>query len=201
MPNPEPGDRWGILGGTFDPIHEGHVTLARDIKLKKSLHGVLLVPSFRHPFKSDHAEASFDDRLEMVRVATVDQRGLVVSDIERELNLSGYTIDTVRALKREFSETAFCFILGADNVSQMREWRDPEGILAEVAVVAGTRPGFEPKGCDGLAGRIEYVETSAVAASSTDIRAAFHRGEVSEKIAGLLDPKVLEYINRRRLYR
>ncbi|HKK19908.1 MAG TPA: nicotinate-nicotinamide nucleotide adenylyltransferase, partial [candidate division Zixibacteria bacterium] len=171
------------------------------IKLKKNLNGVLLVPSFRHPFKSDHAEASFEDRLEMAQLAVADQQCLIVSDIERELDLPGYTVETVRALKRTFSETEFCFILGADNVGQMKEWRDPEGIIAEVVVIAGTRPGFEPTGGDGLADRIEYVETSAVAASSTIIRAAFHSGEITEKVAGLLDPKVLAYINRRRLYR
>ena len=69
MPTPEPGEQWGILGGTFDPVHRGHTTLAYDICMKKRLSGVLLVPAYCHPFKNEQAVASFDDRLEMLKLA------------------------------------------------------------------------------------------------------------------------------------
>ncbi len=200
MPHPEPGERWGILGGTFDPIHQGHITLARDIKAGKTLNGVLLVPSLHHPFKTGRAEASFDDRLKMARLAVEGERGLEVSDIELQQNLPGYTIDTIRALKDLYRDTAFCFIIGADNVKQMSEWRSPELIFNEVTVVAGNRPGFKPAGCDGIAARIEYVETSAVDVSSTEIRQAVRSGQDPKLLSRALKPEVLAYIKQRRLY-
>ena len=202
MPSPEPSERWGILGGTFDPVHAGHLTLARDIKSLKQLDGVILVPSFRHPFKSNGTEASYEDRLAMLHIAVSGENGFAVSDIEQKHDLPGYTIDTIRAIKDAFPDVLFCFLIGADNIGQLPEWSHPEEILREVPVVAGTRPGFDrPIGSDGLASQIEYIMTTAVDISSTDIRRAIRGGELTIEMRRHLDAGVLEYIMNRKLYR
>ena len=201
MPTPEKGERWGILGGAFDPVHNGHINLARDIHLKKHLDGVLLVPAYRHPFKQNQAVASYEDRVAMLRLAASEHDFLVVDELEKDLELSGLTLDTVRAVKTRYPQTEFYFLVGADNIDQVSKWHQPEEILAEIEVIAGTRPTFFPKEiCDTIAERIEYIETSPVDVSSSEIRDLLRSGEGIERLAAMVDRKVNEYILSRRLY-
>ncbi len=169
--------------------------------MKKHLNGVLLVPAYRHPFKQNQAVASYEDRVAMLRLAASEHDFLVVDELEKDLELSGLTLDTVRAVKTRYPQTEFYFLVGADNIDQVSKWHQPEEILAEIEVIAGTRPTFFPKEiCDTIAERIEYIETSPVDVSSSEIRDLLRSGEGIERLAAMVDRKVNEYILSRRLY-
>lgn len=201
MPTPEPGEQWGILGGTFDPVHRGHTTLASEIHQKKRLDGVLLVPAYRHPFKNEQAVASFDHRAAMLRLAASDCEFFAVDEIEKTENLSGYTLDTVRAIKAHYPGVTFFFLVGSDNICQIQKWHRPEEILKEIKVIAGTRPSFTQRVTDNtFASKIEYIETTAVNVSSSGIRAFLAGGGNRAELDKWLDSKVRDYILAENLY-
>ena len=171
MRTPEQGESWGILGGTFDPVHLGHINLARQIYKIKKLHGVLLIPTWNHPVKAGDVFASFDDRLAMLRLAVDSDAGLYVSTMERDRELSGYTIDTIRTLKALYPGGEFYFIIGSDNISQLENWYHPEEIVREVKIIAGTRPGADVSVIKSRYDEfVEYVEIEPREASSSEIR-------------------------------
>jgi nicotinate-nucleotide adenylyltransferase len=200
-PSPENGERWGILGGTFDPVHYGHLTLAEEICIHKGLNGVLLVPAVRHPLKRNHCHASYANRVEMLKRAVEDHPRLVVSEIEAEMNLSGYTLDTVRALKRLYPRTEFYFIMGADNLKELDKWHLPEQIFKEVKLLVGSRPGFDgSRFPEYLSGCVEVVATSLVDVSSTEVRRQIREGTSAEQLDTLVPPKVRQYILQKKLY-
>lgn len=193
--------RWGILGGAFDPVHNGHITLAEEIYRKLSLEGVLLVPSGEHSLKKSGCTASFQERTEMLELAAKEFDFMEVSCIEAEQGLSGYTIDSVKAIKRSYPGRSFHFIIGADNLSEFATWRDPAGILREVKLLVGSRPGFRLDEMMGLAAnRIEVVETTLVEVSSTELRSKLKSGAVNNELDGMIPFAVRQYIAKRRLY-
>ena len=191
-----------MLGGAFDPVHLGHITLAREICRLRQLRGVILVPASNHPVKKNQAFASFDDRVKMLQLATAPYDIFIISRIEHERKLSGYTLDTVRALKDEYPGVEFSFIIGADNIQQMIHWHKPDEIAREVRIVAGSRPDFVGvKLPEALADAVEFVETQLVEASSTGCREAIRRGEPEELLDRMVGEKVREYIVEKGLYR
>jgi len=199
--SPDQGGEWGILGGTFDPVHIGHLTLANQIYLQKELTGVLLVPSIRHPFKKSRCHASYMDRLEMLKLAIQEDDHLVVSEIESEKDLSGYTLDTVRALKLQYPRTMFYFIVGADNLTELDKWHNPELIFKEIKILVGSRPGYNEKQLAALPSeRVELVPTSLVDVSSIDIRRKLKENVPTEELDKLMPSPVREYIKHRKLY-
>jgi len=201
MPTPDKGEHWGILGGAFDPVHLGHTTLAADIYRIKRLAGILLVPSVNHPFKSDRAVADFQQRVEMLTLAVADFDFFVIDEIEKDKQLSGYTIDTILELKKKFPGVTLSFLIGSDNIGQLTGWHQPERILEEVSVVAGTRPGHQPDStANPLLSQVEYVETRAVDVSSSQIRDIIRAGAGLEKLNDWLHPEVIAYIKSRSLY-
>ncbi len=176
MKAPESGETWGILGGTFDPIHKGHLSLASDIKNIKKLDGILIVPSFLHPFKKEHLSASYEDRLAMTRLAAASLDVFVVSTIERDLNLPGYTLDTIKAIKNAYSDITFYFIIGADNIAQLPLWHNISEILKEIKIIVGKRPHFELNKIENdFSDSLEYIKTSEVDISSTEIKKYFYK--------------------------
>ena len=199
---PDDGGRWGILGGTFDPVHNGHLNLATQVASNKVLDGVLLIPSYRHPFKDD-CRATFEQRMEMLQRVTSDQEGFVVSDLEKAMDLSGYTVDSVIAIKTRYPKTDWSFIIGEDNVQDLQRWRSPDIILEEVHVLVGQRP---PHVSGDLlkrfpADRIEMVAINMLDVSSTDIRALLAGGASMESLKELMPEVVVEYIVEQGLYR
>lgn len=198
---PDDGGCWGILGGTFDPVHNGHLNLANQVALNRALDAVLLIPSYRHPFKDD-CRAAFEHRLEMLRLATADHSGLVVSDMEKDLDLSGFTVDSIAAIKTRYPKADWSFIIGEDNVQDLPLWRSPERILREVRVLVGQRP---PHASNDLlkqfpADRIEMVAINMVDVSSTDLRNRLATGASNESLKELMPKVVVEYIVEHGLY-
>lgn len=202
MPIPQKGSRWGILGGRFDPVHFGHLTLASEAKRLQNLDGVLLVLSRSHPIKQTQAGASFDDRVAMLRLAVAPYDFMEISTIEMDRDLSGYTLDTVKALKSEYPGCEFFFIVGADNLTQLEQWYQPEAIVAEVTLIAGARPGYDLPKLDWLAPeRIIRMESALVDVSSSQVRDLLVSAPNDPALADLIPAEVIEYIKQRSLYR
>jgi nicotinate-nucleotide adenylyltransferase len=199
--DPEAGGAWGILGGAFDPVHYGHLTLARDIRLAKNLDGVILIPSFRPPHRARPCVASFEERSEMLSLAVADDPSFVIDTIEKDIPKPGYTITVVRELKRRFPNAQFSFILGADNLTAFWNWREPMKILSEIHILAGARPGGMPESADRFpAGSIEYIPTSMLDVSSSGIRDQIKGGLGETELAKLMPQAVASYILARGLY-
>jgi nicotinate-nucleotide adenylyltransferase len=207
-PTPEQGGNWGILGGTFDPVHRGHLALARGIYEQKKLIGVLFVPSIGHPFKQGQCQASFSDRVAMLRLAVENHECFLVSEIEAEMSLNGYTLDTVRACKQRYPLAEFSFIVGADILDELKHWHNPEQILKEVKVLVGSRPPYDKKQLVAQkqlaafpSDKIELVPTSLIEVSSTEVRQEIRDNVSPDELDRLIPSKVRRYIQQRELYR
>lgn len=201
MPAPENGGAWGILGGSFDPVHLGHLNLSSEIRSEAGLDGVLLVPAFRHPLK-EACHASFEQRVEMLTLAAAGCDYLVVSEIEKEHGLPGYTLSTVRALKKAFPTVVFSFLIGEDNLAELNRWHKPDEILAEVPVLVGVRPpgNFTEGANHRWSDRVRMIETSPLEASSTRVRELTGKGAPSGQLQRLIPEPVRQYIATKGLY-
>ncbi len=135
--------RIGILGGTFNPIHLGHLHLALEVHARLNLDEILLIPTGVPPHKTDEKLASPSDRVEMVRRAISGYPFLKVSDIEIRRPTPSYSIDTVRALKKESPGDQFYFIIGLDAFLEIESWREPLALLEILHFVVVSRPGFQ----------------------------------------------------------
>lgn len=181
----------GILGGTFDPIHEGHIHLAKEALKVLELDKVLFVPANRSPFKTNQVLTDAKDRLKMVELALTGETGMEVSDIEIQAGAVTYTIDTLRKLKAAFPEDTDLFLLlGADTFQGLGQWKETGqiGDYCEIAVAA--RPGYEVKGARLFTSRM-------IPHSATEIRQELEAGRRPE---GLAD-SVWNYIQERGLYK
>jgi len=202
MPAPEPGESWGILGGVFDPVHHGHLALARDIRTARRLDGILFVPTFEPPHRSARPVAGYPDRVEMLDLALQDESGFEVSRIEEATSRPSYTLDTVRALKAAHHDVGFSFLVGADNLDQLKTWHEWRKILDEVRLLVGCRPGAAVNELPDLpADRIDLVETSLVDLSSTYVRSRIKPGLSLDELNKMVPPAVAGYILQRKLYR
>ena len=183
--------RIGILGGSFDPIHHGHLILARAAKEELGLNRVLLMPANKSPHKTDTKPATAEDRLEMVRLAIEGEEGFEVSDVELRRPAPSYTVETLRELKKSHPQDEFVLLIGADNVATFDTWREPGEIrhLAQIAVL--DRAG------SGAAHDWPTVRR-LVDISSTDIRA---RAADGRSIRYLTPDAVCDYIATHSLYR
>ncbi len=133
--------RLGVLGGTFDPIHFGHLLLAEEARIQLALDAVLFIPAGEPPHKSSQ-QASVEQRFLMVSLATASHPQFHVSRLEIERLGISYTVDTLHALHTTFPQAALYLLLGADAAFDLPQWRAPEVICRLATVVAATRPGF-----------------------------------------------------------
>ena len=189
--------RVGIFGGTFDPIHIGHLIIGQEIMLQCALDRVVFMPSGDPPLK--HTMTSAEDRAMMVSLAVRDYPGFELSRFELSRPGKSYTIDTLRHLRRNMSENPKIFlIIGADNAVEMGDWFDPEGVLDLAHVLVAERPGFERARVDpAFQSRMQFVETPLLDISSTAIR---ERVCTRKSISFLVPDAVADYIRTRGLY-
>ncbi len=186
----------GILGGTFDPPHKGHLALADAAIEKLGLSRVIFVPAGVPPHKSAKIISTQKHRLKMMELAIAGRTEFELSRIELERPGKSYTIETILDLKKIYPDDQFFFLLGADNVREMNDWFQPERIFENATVAAVNRPGFRPAG--RFASGVRYFDMEPVPISSTLIREKIKGGE---SIAGLVEPEVERYIMDNSLYK
>lgn len=186
--------RVGIFGGTFDPPHVGHVTVARDVADALDLHEVWWMVAARSPFKTDRTSTPAAVRLEMARAAAGSDPRFRVRDDEIRRGGVSYTVDTIHALRGAHPRTDFHLIVGADQAAELDRWHDAAVLLDLVTLVVMDRAGVDA----GVADRALHVAVTPVPVSSTAVRAAVRRGE---DVGALLPEGVADIVRARGLYR
>jgi nicotinate-nucleotide adenylyltransferase len=194
------GRRLGVMGGTFDPIHYGHLVTAEEALHQFELDEVVFVPTGQPWMKEHDIVSPPEDRYLMTVIATASNPRFSVSRVEVDREGPTYTIDTLRAMK-EISGADLYFITGADAVLEIFQWKDPAELFAMAHFIAATRPGYDiaaleeqVPGYDG----ISNMSIPALAISSTDIRARVARGQ---PIRYLVPEGVVSYVGKVGLYR
>ncbi len=194
--------RIGIMGGTFDPIHFGHLVTAEAARHRFSLDRVIFVPSGHPPHKQNRPVTPGSERLMMTLLATVANAHFIVSDWEVGRPQMSYTYDTMQAFHREYGEQAeLFFITGADAVLEIMQWRKIDELTDFCSFIAATRPGYrlgDAALSAKLAEKVAFMEVPALAISSSDIRRRVRQGE---PIKYLLPETVEMYIYKHGLYR
>lgn len=189
----------GIFGGAFNPVHNGHVRLAEEAAEQLKLTKLLIIPTFVSPHK-ETTLAPFEDRMEMCRRAFCHIKGAEVSDIEKRLGGTSYTINTVRALKSERPDEQLFLLIGGDMLFSFGEWYKYESLLKETKVCAVARDNDSLVDMMEFAnemGRVKVLPTKAVEVSSTEIREKLAQGG---DISALVPQAVEEYISQEQLY-
>ncbi len=186
------------MGGTFDPIHHGHLLAAEEARHAEQLERVLFVPAGAPWQKRDEAVTPSEKRWEMAKLATDDNPFFEVSRIELDREGPTYTIDTLRMMREIQPEDDLYFITGADAISQILTWKRPEEALELATFVAVTRPGHELDDLRSLGSRVVVLEIPALAISSTDIR---RRASEGRPIRYLVPDVVARYIADHGLYK
>jgi nicotinate-nucleotide adenylyltransferase len=200
--------RVGILGGTFDPIHYGHLVIAEQVREALQLDRVLFVPAARPPHKLDVSISSAADRAAMVELAIAGNPAFALCRIELDRSGPSYTVDTLEELADEARldgiARSFFFILSSEAAAGLPRWHAPARILELAKLAVVSRPGFpEPDGqvlsamASGSADRVLTIETLPVANSASDVRT---RAASGRSIRYLVPPAVESYIRDHRLY-
>lgn len=196
----------GVMGGTFDPVHYGHLVVAEGVRYEYRLDKVIFVPAGRPPHKRDRPISGSEHRLAVTALAVASNPFFEVSDLEIKRHGLSYTYDTIRELQDVYHPDAVYFITGADAVLELLSWHRFPELLARCRFVAATRPGHNPESLAArlrllpasLAERIVAFEVPALAISSSDIRRRVSEGR---PIKYLLPESVEEYVLSSGLYR
>ena len=192
----------GILGGSFDPIHFGHLLMAQSAKEVLKLDRVFFVPTFCSPFKTGYKMPSSEKRLAMVKAAIKGNEAFAIYNGELLRGGVSYTIDTLKELKKLYPQAKFFLLMGADNLKSFHRWKDTKGVLDLASLVILNRPGFDKsseRSRPVTTKRWPYqkINMPAVDISSSDIRG---RLKFKKSIWYLTPKNVIRYISRYRLY-
>lgn len=197
--------KYGIFGGSFNPIHYGHLMICEYIKEEMGLDKVIFIPTGNPPHKD--LGVSAEDRYEMVRLAISPNPDFEISDIETtRVNLS-YTVDTIRELKKIYKEEKLYFLIGLDSLFQLKTWKKIDDLSQEIEFVVALRPGYIDKEeinreidflRENFGTRINLIKTPLYEISSTDLRDRIHEGK---SLRYLIPKKVLDYIEESGFYK
>ena len=197
--------KYGIFGGSFNPIHYGHLMICEYIKEEMGLDKVIFIPTGNPPHKD--LGVSAEDRYEMVRLAISPNPDFEISDIETtRVNLS-YTVDTIRELKKIYKEEKLYFLIGLDSLFQLKTWKKIGDLSQEIEFVVALRPGYINKEeinreidflRENFGTRINLIKTPLYEISSTDLRDRIHEGK---SLRYLIPKKVLDYIEESGFYK
>ncbi len=203
----------GIFGGTFDPIHIGHLAAIDDVRDQLGLERVLFIPNQTPPHKRDRHVSEARDRMAMVRLAVASNDAFRLDPIEHEREGPSYSLDTLRALRQRYGEDVkIDFIVGFDALKDLHEWHEPDAILAEFGLTVMDRPPEDGEEADRYPDRwreieqrfpeihaqIQRLHVPQLAISGADIRRRVREGR---SIRYLVQPAVEDYIRERGLYR
>jgi nicotinate-nucleotide adenylyltransferase len=197
--------RVGVFGGTFDPIHIGHLAAVDDAAYALSLDRVVFVPNRVPPHKMGHRVSSVEDRVAMVRLSVADNPLFELSTVELDRTGPSYTLDTLRELRASFpAGTRLCFLVGCDAIPALHTWHEPDALLHEFGLVVMERPTGGSVDWPAVEARfqdirrhVEIIQIVQLEISSSDIR---RRVETGRPIRYYVPPAVEAYIRRHRLY-
>lgn len=192
-----------IMGGTFNPVHIGHLVCGEEAATQFGFEQVIFMPTGLPPHKEVDAGATAEARYRMTVMATEDNPRFSVSRHEVDKQQLCYTVDTLRELRRDMPEAEIFFITGADAILEMLDWKDPQELLAIATLIAATRPGyslerFAENNEFMRSGRVLVMEIPAIGVSSSLIRERVAQGR---SIRYLVPLNVERFIEKERLYR
>ncbi|MPZ49176.1 MAG: nicotinate-nucleotide adenylyltransferase [Dehalococcoidia bacterium] len=190
--------RLGVFGGTFDPLHTGHLILAEASREQLQLDRVLFIPAGDPWRKSDREITPASQRLDMVRLATADNPNFEVDDCEVAHEGPSYTVDTLRSLSQRLPEAELYLILGEDALADLPNWRDPAGIASQAMIAVVPRGGIGMPWLPFPASRLLRVEMPYIGISATELRRRSRRGL---SLRYLVPAAVEAYIREQGLYR
>ncbi len=199
--------RIGVFGGTFDPVHFGHLILAEQCREQARLDEVWFVPAPRPPHKSEQELTRFDQRVEMLALALAGNPAFRIDEIEKERTGPSFTVDTLAEFQRRHPGDEFFLLVGSDTLHDLPQWYDPIGVLRRAGLVVMLRPGHVLMPAEELRRavqlpddvplRIEVAETPLIDISSRDLR---RRASQSKTLRYFLPRGVEAYIHDKRLY-
>lgn len=184
----------GILGGTFNPVHIGHLILAEEVREKLGLERIIFVPAYLPPHKDNSDIAAADARLTMLKLAIKGNKYFSASAMEIERDGRSYTIDTVREFKKIYPLDELYFITGSDLLKYLDDWKDLAEITKMVKFIVGTRPGYP---LEKIPAYISTVAIRAVDVSAFEIRQA---QKENKSFRYLVPEAVYRYIKKKKLY-
>ena len=190
--------RLGVMGGTFDPIHHGHLVAASEVASEFGLDEVVFVPTGRPWQKAEREVSPAEHRYLMTVIATASNPRFTVSRVDIERGRTTYTIDTLRDLREQRPDAELFFITGADALAQILSWKDVDELWELAHFVGVTRPGHELSGTGLPVDGVSLTEVPAMAISSTDCR---DRVAAGAPVWYLVPDGVVQYIAKYRLYR
>jgi nicotinate-nucleotide adenylyltransferase len=199
--------RWGILGGTFDPVHLGHLILAEHCREQARLDQVWFIPAARPPHKQERQLTLFDQRVEMLQLAVAGNPSFRVDSLEKDRPGPSYTADTLRELHQRYPGDEFFLIVGADCLPDLPSWYEPVRVAELAVLLIATRPGWSAWPLERLRSalalpadkplRLQVVQIPLLGLSSSDIRQRVPEGR---SIRYLVPRSVECYIEAHRLY-
>lgn len=197
--------KYGIFGGSFNPIHYGHLMICEYIKEEMGLDKVIFIPTGNPPHKD--LEVSAEDRYEMVRLAISPNPDFEISDIETTRDKMSYTVDTIRELKKIYREEKLYFLIGLDSLFQLKTWMKIGDLSQEIEFVVALRPGYLDREevnkeidflRENFGTKINLINTPLYEISSTDLRDRIREGK---SLRYLIPKKVLDYIEESGFYK
>jgi nicotinate-nucleotide adenylyltransferase len=193
--------RIGLYFGSFNPIHLGHIQLAKQALLQGTLDKIWLIVSPQNPFKENHQLAPEHHRVAMAQLACAHEAAIEVNTIELELPRPSYTIHTLRTLIQQHPETRFYLIIGEDNLPSFHLWKDYTEILSLVVLLVYPRSEAQqdlPIDLAPFQDRIHWLKGELLPVSATEIRLGIAEGK---SVSSNVTPAVLDYIEKHQLYR
>jgi nicotinate-nucleotide adenylyltransferase len=193
----------GILGGTFDPPHYGHLALAENARVQLQLNRVLFVPAGQQPLKRDRAITPAHHRAAMVEAAIVDNVDFSLSRTDLDRPGPHYTTETLALLRKAYPGTELFFVIGGDSLAQFAAWHDPDGIVQQARLAVMPRPGWEvdleelERTVPGVCERLIWLDTPCLDIAASDLR---RRARQGLPLRYLVPPAVEAYIRKHRLY-
>jgi nicotinate-nucleotide adenylyltransferase len=196
--------KWlGILGGTFDPPHYGHLALAENARAQLQLEHVLFVPAGQQPLKLGRNITPAHHRTAMVEAAIADNAAFALSRVDLDRPGPHYTTDALALLKTAYPQAELFFLIGGDSLAQLAAWHDPAGIVRQARLAAMSRPGWEvdvqelEQTVPGINQRLVWLDTPCLDISASDLR---RRARLGLPLRYLVPPAVEAYVHTHRLY-